>query len=158
MSAQATWAVSPSAVKPIVEHRKITKPSLVKGLLFKQGTFKRPQTLFKVNLFKHLWLCSQVSYWVKKKNCQIYRAGKGFSPSSFMALYPQVTFFCNLSLETITLPRSPDAHQHTEQMRRQSWETDRSQSDTFQVWLCGYVSLFPHFWVVWSVPGESTED
>ncbi len=63
--------------------------------------------------------------------------------SPFTVLSPQVTFLCNSSLETITLPWSPDAHQHTEQMRRQSWETGRLQSDTSQVWLCGYVSLFP---------------
>lgn len=61
----------------------------------------------------------------------------------FAVLSPQVTFLCNLSLETINLPWSPDAHQHIEQMRRQSWETGRLQSDTSQVWLCGYVSLFP---------------
>ena len=64
---------------------------------------------------------------------------RGFSPlSPFTVLSPQVTFLCNLSLETITLPRSPDAHQHTEQMRRQGWETGRLQSDTSQVWLCGH--------------------
>ena len=54
-------------------------------------------------------------------------------------LSPQVTFLGDPSPGTITLPRSPDAHQHTEQMRRQSWETDRLQSDTSQVWLCGCV-------------------
>lgn len=65
----------------------------------------------------------------------------GTPPPPFTVLSPQVTFLCNSSLETITLPWSPDAHQHTEQMRRQSWETGRLQSDTSKVWLCGYVSL-----------------
>ena len=57
----------------------------------------------------------------------------------FTVLSPQVTFLGDQTPGTITLPRSPDAHQHTEQMRRQSWETDRLQSDTSQVWLCGCV-------------------
>lgn len=80
---------------------------------------------------------------------------KGFPPSPFTVLSPQVTFLCNSSLETITLPWSPDAHQHTEQMRRQSWETGRLQSDTSQVWLCGYVSLFPLLSELCEVPLRS---
>lgn len=69
------------------------------------------------------------------------QARGGFPTVSLSFLSPRVTFLCNSSLETITLPRSPDAHRHTEQMRRQSRETGRLQSDTSQVWLCGYVPL-----------------
>lgn len=151
-------------------HRRITKPSLVKDLLFKRSTFKRPQP-FKDNPLKDLWLCSQVSagvllncwYCFLQKHKAPQRRKKDSPPSPFTILSPQVTFLCNLSLETITLPRSPDAHQHTEQMRRQSWETGRLQSDTSQVWLCGYVSLSPpsflscvkcHWGALWGLRGQ----
>lgn len=64
-------------------------------------------------------------------------------PLDHTVLSPQVTFLCSLSLETITLPWSPDAHQHTEQMICQSLEMGGVQSDTSQVRLCGYGPLPP---------------
>lgn len=139
--------MEPAALITAKQHRSITKPSLVKDLLFKERIFKGPEP-FNANPFKDLWLCSQVSAakllllsFAETQRSTVQK--KDFPPLSLTVLSPQVTFLCSSSPETITLPRSPDAHQHTEQMRRQSWETGRLQSDTSQVWLCGYVRLPP---------------
>lgn len=164
----ATGAAAPRRMEPAApitakQHRSITKPSLVKDLLFKERIFKGAEP-FNANPFKDLWLCSQVSAaklllvsFAETQRSTVQK--KDSPPFSLTVLSPQVTFLCSLSPETITLPRSPDAHQHTEQMRRQSWETGRLQSDTSQVWLCGYVRLPPPLlWVVWGVPEELSED
>lgn len=61
----ATGAAAPRRMEPAApitakQHRSITKPSLVKDLLFKERIFKGPEP-FNTNPFKDLWLCSQVS-------------------------------------------------------------------------------------------------
>lgn len=61
----ATGAAAPQRMEPAAlitakQHRSITKPSLVKDLLFKERIFKGPEP-FNANPFKDLWLCSQVS-------------------------------------------------------------------------------------------------
>lgn len=155
--------IKPAMLITVEKHRRITKPSLVKDLLFKQGTFKRPSRSkathsrtsgFAVKFLQgYCWTVATVFFFLQKHKDPQCR--KGFPPSPFTVLSPQVTFLCNSSLETITLPWSPDAHQHTEQMRRQSWETGRLQSDTSQVWLCGYVSLSPLLSELCEVPLRS---
>lgn len=61
----ATGAAAPRRMEPAApitakQHRSITKPSLVKDLLFKERIFKGAEP-FNANPFKDLWLCSQVS-------------------------------------------------------------------------------------------------
>lgn len=143
--------IEPAVLITAEEDRRITKPSLVKDLLFKQSAFKKTPAIQSQPIQGPLALQSSFcrvllnccSWFLQKHKDPQRRKEPPLPFSPFTVLSPQVTFLCNSSLETITLPRSPDAHQHTEQMRRQSWETGRLQSDTSQVWLCGYVSLFP---------------
>lgn len=141
-------------------HRRITKPSLVKFLPFKQSTFKRPPP-FKGSPFKALY--SQVSAGILLKCCcahtKIPNAEKRIFPFSLYCFISSGNFPLQLipgDYHVALKPWCTSAHRTNETPEQGDGQTAKWYFFSWALWLC--LLLAPPFWIVWSVPEEPSED
>lgn len=159
--------IEPATLITAEQRQKITKPSLVKDLLFKQSTFKRPQ-LFKANPLKDLWLRSQVSSGVLLNCCYSFlqkhkasQSRKG-SPPFALSLYHLISSG-NFPLQLVPgdyhlalKPWCTSAHRTNETPELGDGQIAKWYLSSMALWLC--FALPPPLWVVWSVTEEPSED
>lgn len=137
------------------QHRRFTKPSLEKDLLYRHSIFKRPQS-FIDNPFKDLWLCSQVSaglLWTAApgfcRNTNIHSIEEIFCSFSFHHLISSGNFPLQLVPGDYHLALKPwctSAHRTNETPELGDGQIAKWYLSSMALWQCFSLSVsFPTF-------------